>query len=508
MTTTTNALYAAPSITVAANGAQSLLASGNNITTVMVVGTAPQGPDYPVVVDPGRAVSMFGNPASALTVGYTLPFGMSLINAQRQQTSNGSIQFLVCRVGVVRSTIILKEFTGASMALTLQGIGPYAGSAGNNLSVTVVSTGASNPVSVQSITILNGSTQLQQFTSTTYDLSSPAKIAAAINGANPLTNPGSIIQVTAYAGTATFLPASISAAIWSTNGGTSGSDGKNTLATDASVTTAMNNSLWTHADFEWYGWDAAQVNSGSALSSHLNSAQSTFNEFRTAYVGPAYGTSWTTLTTTYQTFNSQRIVCIGQDGGYGLNPANGTITILDGFYLAAAACGLKAVGPVAETTTGMAIAGFSTISTTNAGALLTPTDLNNLGGLGYLVFEQRQSGALYVRDALTTAPYSINNSINPFSQVNVCVIDDAVSNVLVRAVTAFKGRPSSSLTNQIAQIQNACVTALGSLGSTINGINSVVITVDPNTLIPTVNVSYITRYPYLQIAIVTSYSFL
>ena len=500
----TNALYAPPSITVSANGPQTLLTTGSGARVVCVVGTSSQGPDYPVLCDYGRALALYGSPTAIQSLGHTLPLGLYYINGQRQPTGNTSLLFLCIRVGVTRAALTIKDQSATPLtAFILQGIGVYAGSAGNSLQVVVATTGAV----INSIAINDNSSgtsvQRQFYPSTTYNLTSNSSIAAAINGANPLTNPGSIVQVTTVSAAA-LVPAALSTA----NSLTGGLDGLGTASTDISIDAGLAASLWTHADFLWMGFDAAAIQ--GKVATHLNAAAGGgTNEFRKAILGPKYGTTFATMTSAYNSFNSARIVCIGHDGAYGVNPVSGTSTILDGFYLAAAYCGLKAIGPVEETGTGMAISGFSTLAIpSDKASILQSSDLNNLAGSGFLVFEQRPNGALFVRDAVTTAPQITNNQVNPFSQFNIQDIDDAVSNALVAAVSPFKGRPSASLSAQISQLQNACTVALAALGSTINGINSVIVSVDPNTLVPTIAVSYITRYPYLQISIQTSYSFL
>lgn len=501
----TNALYSPPSITVSANGPQTLLTTGSGARIVCVVGTSSQGPDYPVLCDYGRALALFGSPSAIQNLGHTLPLGLYYINGQRQPTGNTSLLFLCIRVGVTRASLIIKDQTATPLnAFTISGIGVYAGSAGNSLQVVIAATGAViNSIAINDMT--SGSpVQRQFYPSTTYNLTSNASIAAAINGANPLTNPGSLVQVSNISATA-LVPAALSA----TNSLLGGIDGLGTLATDVSIDAGLAASLWTHADFLWMGFDAAAI--VGKVTAHLNAAQTGgTNEFRKAILGPRYGTTFATLTGSYVGIaNSSRVVCIGHDGGYGVNPVSGTSTILDGFYLAAAYCGLKAIGPIEETGTGMAISGFSTLAVpSDKASILQSADLNTLAGSGYLVFEQRPNGALFIRDALTTAPQITNNAVNPYSQFNIQDIDDAVSNALVQAVGPFKGRPSASLSAQISQLQNACTVALAALGDAINGINSVIVTVDPNTLVPTIAVSYITRYPYLQISIQTSYSFL
>lgn len=506
--------YGPPSISLVSQGSQTLLIGGLPTKTVLLLGTAPKGPLNPVLVSPGQLAAMYGDATTPSTTGFTIPLMGLIAAAQRQPASNSPYNFLVCRVGVTPATIAVPDQTGSpKVAFNLYGIGPYSGSAGNyittaglNVQITVVST------VVTQILILSGTTVLQTFNGAQYDLTTNQKIVAAINGANPLSNPASVIQATF--GAIAALPASDPTALapkqTTTNLQlTAGADGLGTGQGDATVAAQLAASLNFNVDYIVAGFDANLV--ASTISTHLTAAAGV-NQFRKAILGPKLGITFAVLAASYNNMNSSRVVCIGHDGAYATNPATGGQIILDGYYLAAAYCGLKATGPTEETGTGFAIAGFNGLALpSDKTAPLAQADLNTLGAAGFLVFEQRPTSALLtIRDAITTAPYSAtanSNAVNPFSQFNVQDIDDAVSAALVAAVSPFKGRPPDLLARQITQIQAACISGLGRLGTTINGVNSVVVTIDPATLIYTVNVSYITRYPILQISIVTNYSF-
>lgn len=497
--------YQPPTITVTAQGPQTQLIGGIAGKTLLLLGTAPKGPDVPVLINPGQLAQYFGDPAAVASVGHTIPLGGLFAYGQRQPVSNSAYNLLVCRVGVTRATIpVPGQTTGTSFNVV--GIGRYAGSAGNysgagatsglNVAVTVAAT------VVTQIQILDGAVVLQTFANTSYDLTSNAKIQAAINGANPINNPGSIVQVTGALGAN--LPAA--AASLQLAGG---ADGLGTAVGDASVATALANSLAFSADYIWAGFDANAV--AATLSAHITAALGA-NQFRKAIVGPKLGTTFGSLSSSYNNMNSSRIVCIGHDAAFATNPATGTLTIVDGIYLAAAYAGLKAVGPTEETATGYPITGFSGLALpSDKTSPLSQADLNSLAGAGLLVFEQRASSALLtVRDAITTAPYTLStnsNAVNPFSQFNVQDIDDAVTLALIGAVSPFKGRPADSLPRLVTQLQAACLSALGRLGSTINGVNSVVVVVDPNTLVYSITCSYITRYPILSISIITQFTY-
>jgi|GEM_PF-4002508 len=492
------ATYAPPSVTVISQGASQQLIGGVPGKTLLLLGTAPKGPDTPVLIPLAQLASIFGDPGQATSTGYSIPLGGYYASIQRQPTTNSAYNLLVCRTGVTRATAaVVAQTSGTSFNLV--GIGMFAGSAGNALKLTV--TVAATVVT--QIQILNGTTVLQTYANTSYDLTSNAKIQAAINGANPLNNPGSAVQVTGALG-ANIPAAVVNQAL------AGGADGLGTAAGDASVAAALANSLAFSVDYIWAGFDASTIS--GALSSHITAALS-INQFRKAILGPALGTTFASLSTSYNNMNSSRFVCIGHDGAFAVNPATGTTTIYDGIYLAAAYAGLKAVGPTEETATRFPIAGFSGLAIpSDKTAPLQTTDLNLLAAAGLLVFEQPASSALLlVRDAVSTAPYTLgtnSNLVNPFYQFNVQDIDDAVSLVTVAAVSPFKGRPSPNLATLTTQLQAAVRAGLARLGSTINGVNSVTVSVDPNTLIYAVTVSYITRFPITTISIVTSFTFI
>jgi hypothetical protein len=56
-------------------------------------------------------------------------------------------------------------------------------------------------------------------------------------------------------------------------------------------------------------------------------------------------------------------------------------------------------------------------------------------------------------------------------------------------------------------LNQAVTQALASLGQTINGVQSVDVQISADTLIPTIDVVYITRFPFRTILIRTSYVF-
>lgn len=518
-------VYQPPSVTVIANGPLNTIQGTQALKTILMLGTAPQGPDYPTLCSAADALNLFGNPSNYASVGYDLPLAIRLASIQRQPGSASGIRFLVCRAGVVRASIALASSGGA--ALTVQGIGPYAGSKGNSLAVNVQGAGAGvSAVTVYDISTLSSPLIKQQFLVSAYTLSSVQAVANAINGANPLNNPNSIIQVSAV-GSGTLAATVVgSTGAQSVGGGnyaqqlTGGTDGLGTTPgggdPNSTIPLLLNESLWTFADYIYAGFDYTAV--ASAVNTHLTAALAQ-NQFRKAILGPKAGVSFGTLSGgSYVTANqSDRIVCIGHDALYAISPITGTPTIVDGFYAAAAFAGLKASGPTQETCTKFPVSGFTSVAipsdligTTN---YLTQANLNSLASAGLLVFEQTLSdGLLRVRDGISTAPYAftggsggVNGGINVFSQFSARDVDDAWSAAMVRALTPMLGRvfPTRSILQQAFTL--ACTTQAAALGSTISDY-SISVQLDPASLQPLVLGNYVMPFPALHITIPTAFT--
>lgn len=504
--------YTPPTITVSSQGAQTPVLTGPGGKVILVYGTAPKGPDFPVLISPAQAVGLFGDPSTASSVGYTIPYLLYFAGQQRQQRGvSNPVQFLVCRNGVTRASYALLDVS-AGVTLTLRGVGTFAGTAGNALRVTTTVLGGK----VTSLIIFNGTTVVQQFLDVSnggsYDLSTNAKIVQAITGANSLTNPNSV--VTATIGTSALVPAVVAAAAF-----TGGADGKGAAFTDAAGSGGLlDQSLWANADYLVAGYDAGAV--APALIAHVaNGSVNALaqNQFQKLVLGPVAGTPMATgagsLTGgTYNTNLNDRLVIIGHDAALGIHPALGTLTGWDGFYLAACFAGLKATGGPEQTCSGQTVNGLiSLLPPPDKTAPLTQADLNSLATSGYLTFEQPLGQSqMTVRDAITTAPYQdvTRGGINAFYQFNVRDIDDTVSLALVRSVQPLKAQPRSNPEEQKGFIKAAVYGALQGVGTAINGINSVIVTTDPTTLATVIAVSYVTRYPLLQITIPTSFTFL
>jgi hypothetical protein len=513
--------YAPPAVTVIANGPLNTLQGTSPLKTILMIGTAPQGPDYPTLCNASDALTLFGSPSNYQSVGYDLPLAIRLASIQRQPSANAGVSFLVCRAGVTRASITAATVSGT--AFTIQGIGAYAGSKGNNLAYNVqVTSGVVTAITVYDVTISGSPILKQQYLGTSYNLTTSQNIANAINGANPLNSPNSIIQVSAVGvGVPVTTVVGSTGAVLISSGLyaqklSGGSDGLGTTSSDTSIAFLLNQSLSYAVDYIYAGWDYTTI--APTISNHISAALLQ-NQFRKAVLGPAAGTTFGTMSGgSYTTANSSdRIVCIGHDSFYINNPITGGQTIVDGFYAAAAFAGLKATGPTQETCTKFPISGFrgvaipsDLVTTTN---YLTQANLNLLAQQGLLVFEQTlNDNLLRIRDAITTAPYAftggssgVNGGINVFSQFSARDIDDAWSNAMVQALTPMLGRvfPSKSLLQQAFTL--ACTSRAAALGSTIVDY-AISVALDPATNQPMVTGNYTMPYPALMIQIPTAFT--
>ena len=488
-------VYQSPSISVSTVGATTALVPGPQPTTILTLATFPKGPDYPVIITPDQAAATFGDPTVSSSVGYTGPWGLQMISQQQQAAVTSPIQFLVCRVGVTRGTLILAATAGPGV--TLAALGKYAGSASANLKASVVGTGSS-----QVISLIDGPTgrTLQVFAATQYDLSSNQAIANAINGANPPWNPASLVSATPGAGTGGLTVAAATAF-------SAGTDGKGASSTDASIAPLLLNSLWAHADYIWAGYDAALIS--TPLLSHIATATSQA-ELRRAILGPAAGTTFAALSTTYNTLQSARCAVMAHDAIFARNPVTGALGQTDGWMLAAAYAGMKACSGVAATCVGQAPVGVGGIAVpTDLTGLPTPAQLQTLGGAGLLYFKQPSGQSQpTVGDDMTTAPYLTNNQVNPFYHLNVQSIDDTVLATAVAATTPFNGQPMGSFALLRDGVQSAVKTGVQALtGSVHNGVNTVQTTLDPSTNAPNTQISYLTKWPFGQMMIQSGFTY-
>lgn len=481
-------------VQVTTNGAQTPVLTGPAPQRMMILATFPKGPDYPVDVPPSQMATVFGDPSAQTSVGFTGPYLAYHAGQQANPTGAGAITFLVCRGGVGRGMYTVLDGS-AGTTMTLRAMGAYAGSNASNLRVSMTVTGGR----VTSISFSDTGTLQQVGPSLTdltvggtYDLSTNAKIVAAINSTNPLYSLSSVCVATI--GASALTPAAVTNAAF-----TAGTDGRNAPYNDATIGTngsggLLDQSLYLPVDFIVTGYDAAQI--GPVMLAHIAAAVGQ-NDPRKAVLGATAGTSFANLSNgTYLggALSSQRLNVFAHDAHVAVHPATGAQYAFDGFVGAAVHAGMMASGPIEETSINMPVNGIQALNLPpDKTATLQPADYAALTTAGLTQYYQPYgSNAVLVKDNLTTAPQVINgNQINQYAYQNVVNIDDAVTRVCALALRQFNGRPDSP--DLAGQMEQAVRRAIGSLGTATNGLNSATFVQNPNTLAYGGTISYKTR---------------
>lgn len=502
--------YSLPFTQINSQGALTQLVGGLSPTTIKFVGTSYKGPDVPTLISATDFVSTFGDPALSASFGHTLPYALSLAAIQRSRTGYSPWNALCLRIGVTRGVATLFDTGGSTAAISLQAVGPYAGSASQYLSY--ITTNTAGVVTLSFFDTRTGST-LQTFTSSQYNLTSNSSIVAALNGANPTTDPQSIV----FASLETpvdFVLLGANMGVFST-----GNDGLGTLPTSPTIAPLLSASLLYSADYIWAGFDAATAWTafvGAHIAAAIPSNQ------RLKFVGgPAALTTSASLRATsggYNTINSAAAQVIGHDVFLGAPPASPMFPgprngqpgwSWDGFMAAAALVGLCASSPVAQTNVGDVLSGFSGVGVPpdNGGFPLGQQALTAIAGNGFAVFTTVHAPAKL--NDLSTAPPLVNGATNPAARFNLKKIDDMVSKTLAAAVSPYLSDPMPPSNRLIARLTRSADNALATLVSddVINGFPGCGVSIDPSTLAITVSASYITRWGPEQIIVNTGYTF-
>lgn len=469
--------YTKPGISTQFLGAQNQFIIGPAARTVAIHATFPKGPDVPFLMSPATMGVYYGDPTSAASVGHYGPYMSLYSQSQAQPQTTGPIQFLVCRQNVVRGTLLIWD-ASSGVCFTLSAVGVYAGSASIYLQCAMtLANGA-----VTSITFTDSRTNiivapvLSDLTvGGAQDLSSNAKIVAAINATQPLRSLATVAQ--AVAGASLLVPATfhlgVNPAVTVATSFAAGSDGKASAFSDAVGSGGLlDQSLAFPTDYVTAAWDAATV--ATTLLAHT-SAAAAVNMFRKLYLGPAQGTAYSTLAGSYATpFQSSRMTILAHDAlTVTRHPVTGANWTWDGFVGAAALAGLKASGEPEQSCINMALNAFSSIGVApNNTAQLSESQKNVLAGNGLTVLEQLPtSNTITVREVLTTIPQqnTLTGQRNIYSNVTAQEEDDAVADALNRYLRPLVGRPGTTTSATNMLIATAAQQALSSLSSTIAG---------------------------------------
>jgi len=489
--------YAASRVVINPTQVASQLSAGTAANTVGALFTAPQGPDVPTLFSPAQGGQLYGVPSSSASSGYSGPLGISILGSQSQTIRSSPINILGMRTNVTRASATVG-------GLTVQGVGLYAGSKGNSLAVQYTVVGGA----VTSVTVVdtsNANAPVLTITNTQANLTSWLNIQLAINGAQPTANPASVVYISAV-NTATAYPGlAVAAPGTSLIGGVDNNGGG---AADATVTALLNQSLAFHAPYLWAGLDAAAI--APALLVHFTAAQAA-NEFRYATLGPAAGTAYSSLSGVYTTpFLADTVQNVGHDLAVlptGSSTPSGNGGVVDGFYLAAAVCALKATGRRRVTCNkNQPIAGFAGFGNTGVVGGLTPTQQDALGQVGNVVLRQGNNGGpITIRDNITTTPeYPAGSSqVNIFYQASMRDVDNSVKYDLYQAVDPLSGQARLDSATDVADITYAINTAVAQMGDTVNGFgpNNIQLSINPTTGNPQAAVNLLYPFPYGEIDI-------
>jgi hypothetical protein len=374
------------------------------------------------------------------------------------------------------------------------------------LANTPAITGGTGTIGVQAVIIRDLITNqtVQQLSGGQYDLSTPQKIFAAFQSANPAGAPGSIVQpynlaaspVMPIAGTYAFAGGTDGAQISTPAGDTNG-----TIAYQLGV---LAGGAFGLVDFICSEYDAAQVL--GAVQTFIGAALPN-NLYPKAVLGPSVGTSVSTLTGgTYQTANSDRVVFVGHDMLTGTNPTNPALLgSVDGPYIAAAIAGLKAAMTAEVNLYNQPLAGVGNNPPMDSGtgAYLSTSQLNQLAGAGFTVLAfNPQAGRNTIRDLISTAAqvdqYGQPNRFMYFSERDAF---DELAKALIVAFTPLLGTPAASAASIVTQFSGQASLVMAAYEGRYHTGATVSVNYNVTANVVTVNVGYQDRPPLNQIVI-------
>lgn len=513
--------YAPPGAQVIAGAPPTIPPPNTGAAVIAMIGRAPQGPRHMVYCTAAQAVNIFGSAGGNLltggfgSTGFDLPMAIRLANMQRNPSGTVPLQFLVGRAGVSPATYVVLDRTPVTpvAAFTLSGEGKYAGTYGVNLAVSITLNGSFAVTTLDIMDISAGAGNpilLQRFNSITNDLRTNSSIVAAINGANPSNDPSSIVSAVLAAGTPT-TPAAL-ATVTPFAAGTP-NDGKAATWADATIAGLLTEMLQYPVDWLYAGFDEATCAASIQATQLL--AQNNNTPFRTI-LGPALGTTYTSMSTTYinAVTASERVSGCAHDGVMITNPTTGVPTVMDGFMLSAIAIGAKASGPASDAAINTPLYGITDIAPApgNNNLPLTPAQrvalalpsgaTNNQGQI--VAWKDPVDNAVKFIDLLTTAPYLVNGGKNIFNNVFATHINDGFNVKMFAAGKPFIGRSPLSISllqqNLVASAQNQTAQLAGSVQNV-----QLAALIDPSSGQPVLSGNYEMVSPPLNITIPTSF---
>ena len=514
--------YAAPGVQVIQSAPPTIPPPNIGAEVVMILGRAPKGPRHLVYCTAAQAQNLFGSDGGNLltggfqATGYDIPTAIRLISIQRNPSGNSPINFLVGRVGVAPASLVVKDRTPVTPlpCFTLYGEGQYAGTYGANLAVGITLDGSNNVILLDIMDISAGvgsPVLLQRFNSISSNLTSNASIVAAINSANPINQPASIVSAIIAGGTPTTPAGLVTPTAFS---GGAPNDGKAATWADGTVAGLLAESLSYPLDWLWAGFDAALCASNIQANQELALANN--NVYYRTVLGPAMGTTYASLSTTYinAITASERVSLVMHDSVFIPNPTSGVPEQRGGPLLAAIVIGMKASGPNNDAAINTPLQGITGIapapdnnglplSAAQRAALALPSGSTSQSG-GIVAWQDPADNGIKLIDTLTTAPYLVNGGKNVFGQLFATHTNDNFNTAVVKATKPFVGRSAPSISKLQQNLVGSAQTQTSQL---IGGVSNIGITapIDQTTGQPVLNASYALVSPLLNANINTSF---
>jgi hypothetical protein len=367
-------------------------------------------------------------------------------------------------------------------------------------------TGGTGQIGIQSIAIYDTVAQrnVQVLSNGQYDLSTPQKVYAAINNANPPNLASSVVQPFNLAASPN-MPVASSYPFSGGNDGAaiSPATGQDPAGTIAAQLSQLATGVLGPVDFMTSEYDAFTVL--GSIQTFIGQALP-YNLFPKAYLGPAASTPYATLAAGYQTANSDRVLYIGHDSLAGANPVSpGLYGSVDGPYAAAGIAGLKAVTSAEFNLYNLPLAGLGNVPPTDAGTgvYLSASQLNTLAGAGFTVMAYNpQLGRVVIRDLVTTAAQTDQwGQPNRFMWASERDCFDELAKQLVIGLTPLVGSPASSPAQVVAQFQSQALLVMAQFEGRYHNGATVTVNYNVTSNVVTVNVGYSDRPPLNTIII-------
>lgn len=494
-------------------GLTQLIQGPTPIKTIGIVGDSYKGSDHATVLSLSDAMKYYGVPTynylssvGPQSVGAKIPFALMMLSKVAQMPNAQQFNVCVMAAGKVNATA---TFTG-SPGFVFVATGQYAGTAGTHLSMTI--NGSSGTVSSITVTDTRGSgTVVQSFVAYPngpYDLSTPTAIANAINGANPIDNPNSIIRCSVIG----VIPGSLPATQAFAN--VSASDGVGATATDSTIQTLLTESLAFDIDYIVPLWDFATFINGNGFLSYASAAAAQLAD-RMYVGGPDSSMTYTSLSggggSAYSSTmaKSQKYNVWGVPPVVITDPVTGVPTARDPYWFGLLMAAFKAAYSPQNTLDQLQVPGVSGF----AGwpdhiGFLQDSDLQAIGAGGFATATQRnaQTG-VYVEDNLSFAPYSLDGqNINVFYQFSIADQDHYVAKTVIAACRAWKGQTGMGNTVIAQNIAEDIDSALDQL----TWIVSHKTTCTPNSNNPfaySIDVAWRPQYPVLEQDVTSHFDF-